>query len=135
MTLFCVPPRELEFTFVRSSGSGGQNVNKVASKAVLRWNVLASRAIPEAVRARFLERHATRISTDGDVVLSSDRHRDQPRNVADCVERLHAMIAIVARPPKPRRPTKPTRGSKERRLDAKRVRSRTKQQRRPSSED
>ena len=135
MSLLCVPPGELEFTFVRSSGAGGQNVNKVASKAVMRWKVVASRAISEAVRTRFLERYATRITSEGEIILSSSRHRDQPRNIADCVERLHAMIAAVARPPTPRRPTKPTRGSKERRLDAKRVRSRTKQQRRSAPTD
>ncbi|MEI8359551.1 MAG: alternative ribosome rescue aminoacyl-tRNA hydrolase ArfB, partial [Deltaproteobacteria bacterium] len=94
-----VPPRELEIRFVRSSGAGGQNVNKVNTKAVLRWPVASSAALPSDVHARFLERFATRITLAGDVVLSSDRYRDQGRNVADCLEKLRAMIAAVASAP------------------------------------
>ncbi len=129
MTSYRVPPAELGFQFVRSSGAGGQNVNKVASKVVLRWNVATSRALPEAVRRRFLERWASRIRATGEIVLSGSRHRDQPRNIADCVERLHEMIAAVSSPPKPRHPTRPTRGSVERRLEAKRARAQTRRRR------
>lgn len=118
-----VPPRELTITFTRSSGAGGQNVNKVNTKAVLRWPVLASRAIPPDVRARFAERFATRITTDGELLLSSDRHRDQGRNVADCLAKLDAMLEAVATPPRPRRKTRPSRGSVERRLEQKRAQS------------
>jgi len=118
-----VPARELTIRFVRSSGAGGQNVNKVSTKAVLRWPVLASRALPADVRARFAERFATRITIDGDLVLTSDRHRDQGRNVADCLAKLDAMLDAVATPPRPRRKTRPSRGAVERRLTEKRARS------------
>lgn len=125
-----VPPDELSFTFVRSSGAGGQNVNKVASKAVMRWTAATSRALTPGVRERFLAKYASRLTTDGEIVLSSDGWRDRPRNVADCVERLHAMLESVRVAPKPRRPTKPTRASQRRRIDAKRAQSRKKHERR-----
>lgn len=132
-----VPLRELEIRFVRSSGAGGQNVNKVNTKAVLRWAVASSSAIASEVRERFLERFATRVTLAGEIVLSSDRYRDQGRNAADCVEKLRAMLAAVAVPPRPRRPTKPGRAARERRLSDKRARSDVKRSRgtRGTSED
>lgn len=116
-----VPARELTIRFVRSSGAGGQNVNKVSTKAVLRWPVLASRALAADQRARFAERWATRITVDGDLVVTSDRYRDQGRNVADCLAKLDAMLDAVATPPRPRRKTRPSRGAIERRLEDKRA--------------
>lgn len=130
-----VPARELTIRFVRSSGAGGQNVNKVNTKAVLRWPVAASRAIPADVRQRFVERYATRITTDGELVLSSDRHRDQGRNVADCLAKLDAMLDAVATPPRPRKKTRPSRGAVERRLEEKRAVSDKKRQRRAGPSD
>jgi ribosome-associated protein len=121
-----IPLRELEIRFVRSSGAGGQNVNKVSTKAVLRWPVVRTRGVDAGVRDRFLERFARRIAASGDLVLTSDRYRDQGRNVADCLEKLRAMLAAVAAPPKPRRATRPTRAARERRLEEKRARSATK---------
>lgn len=114
-----LPLHELEFSYARSSGPGGQNVNKTSTKAILRWNVAASPSIPDAVRARFLARYGARVSADGWVVIASDRFRDQPRNREDCVERLRQWLHAVARPPKPRKKTKPTRTSRERRLASK----------------
>ena len=125
-----IPAAELAFTFARSSGPGGQNVNKVHSKAVLKWSPTRSASIPDAMRRRFLARYGSRLTKDGDLVLASDRFRDRPRNMEDCRRRLADMLRSVLNPPKPRRPTKPTRASKERRLAAKRQRSETKSRRR-----
>jgi ribosome-associated protein len=124
------PIGELRFSFARSGGPGGQNVNKVESKALLRWDVAGSRALPAGVRARFLERFRRRITSEGELVLASQRYRDRERNVADCVAKLRAMLAEVAAPPTPRRPTRPTRASRERRLAEKKARGRRKAERR-----
>lgn len=126
---------ELKFTFVRSSGPGGQNVNKVNSKAVLRWNALTSPGLPDAVLQRFITRFGGRLTETGDLVLTSQRYRDQKRNEDDCLEKLKAMLAAVAHPPKRRRKTKPTRASVERRKEQKRETSHKKQQRRWRGEE
>jgi len=131
-----IPLREFHFTFVRSSGPGGQNVNKLATKAVLRWNVTQSPSLPEPVRERFLARYPRRVSSEGDLVITSQRFRDQGRNTADCLEKLREMLSTAATPPKRRRKTRVPRSSVESRLQSKRHRSVTKQRRgRPSSED
>ena len=125
-----IPEQEITFTYSRSSGPGGQNVNKVNSKATLHWNVLASPSISHAVRQRFLSKFKNRITGDGVLLLSSQRYRDQPKNTADCLEKLAEMLRSVLHAPKPRRATAPTRGSRERRLQTKRLRSAKKQTRR-----
>ena len=125
-----VPLAELHFSFARSSGPGGQNVNKVESKALLRWDVAASRALPVALRTRFRARFARRINEDGVFLLTSQRYRERERNVADCVAKLGVMLAEVATPEKPRRATRPGRGARERRLAEKRHASRRKAERR-----
>ena len=109
-----IPDSELEFSFVRSSGPGGQAVNKVNSKAVLRWRFAESTALPEGARARFLERFGGRLTQAGDLLLTSDRFRDQRQNQDDCLEKLRAMLLLIARPPKPRKKTRPGRGARER---------------------
>src|SRR6516225_6957050 len=83
-----IPEEEFSWSFVRSGGPGGQNVNKVASKAVLRWNVIASTSVPPEVKARLQDQQRHRITGDGDLLLSSQRYRDQERNRRDCVEKL-----------------------------------------------
>ena len=118
-----IPLREIVFRYVRSSGPGGQNVNKVASKAMLRWSTTASPSLPDDVRRRFAARFASRLTNAGDLVLSCDSHRDRERNRDECLERLRAMVASVATAPKPRKKTRPSRSAKERRLLAKRVQS------------
>ncbi len=127
---------EFEFSFARSGGPGGQNVNKVNSKAVLRWDVTASQALPTGVRQRFLAKYHNRVTGDGVLVLQSQRYRDQSRNVADCMERLREMILQIATPPIKRRPTKPTRGSQQRRIQNKKQNSdKKKMRRRPNAGD
>ena len=125
-----VPLEELHFSFARSSGPGGQNVNKVESKALLRWDVAASRALPVTLRTRFRARFARRINEAGVFLLTSQRYRERERNVADCVAKLGVMLAEVATPEKPRRATRPGRGARERRLAEKRHASRRKAERR-----
>jgi len=130
-----IPLEELSFQYVRSGGPGGQNVNKVATKAVLRWQVTTSPSLPEPVRARFLERHANRVNADGELVLSSDRYRSQARNAADCLDRLRELVAEVVDAPAERKPTKPSRRAKRRRLDEKRRQGDKKSLRKSVSQD
>jgi ribosome-associated protein len=118
-----IPDAELRLSFARSSGPGGQNVNKVSSKAVLHFDALTTPSLPADVRQRFLERYQSRLTNAGEIVIHSDEFRDQPRNIQSCHDKLRDMILAVLRPPKKRRPTKPTRGSKVRRLNEKKKRS------------
>ncbi len=114
-----IPWEELDVNYARSSGPGGQNVNKRETKAVLSWNPRESPSLPDEVKARFLERYSNRVSEDGHIVIASDEHRSQDMNLKSCFDKLQKMILAIAIPPKPRRPTRPTKGSKTRRLNAK----------------
>jgi len=129
-----IPLREFQFTYARSGGPGGQNVNKVNSKAVLRWAVAASPSLPESVRQRLLAKCRRRVTAEGELLVVSQRFRDAGRNAADCLEKLRQMLLDASRPPRPRKPTKPTRGSIQRRLEAKRLQSHKKRQRGPGME-
>jgi ribosome-associated protein len=122
-----IPFSELSFSFARSAGPGGQNVNKVNSKAILRWPVAQSPSLTPEVRARFLSQNRHRITADGEFVMSSQRYRDQPRNIADCREKLQALLRTAAVRPARRKKTKPTASSRRRRVANKRFRSATKQ--------
>jgi ribosome-associated protein len=106
-----IPLDELEFSFVRSSGPGGQNVNKVNSKAMLRWNVQDSPSITPEMRDRIMKKLANRINHEGEIVITGESFRDQIRNREDCLEKLKEMIAAAAFKPKPRKKTKPSRSS------------------------
>lgn len=130
-----IPAGELTLSFMRSSGPGGQNVNKVNSKVRLRWSVAASISLPDDVKQRFLTRYHRRITSTGDLLITSQRYRDQAKNVIDCREKLRELIVAVVPPPKPRRKTRPTRASRERRLNEKRKRTSRKQSRRPPAVD
>lgn len=106
-----IPDSELELSYARSSGPGGQNVNKVNSKAVLRFNVRESAAFDESTRSRLLARLGPRLTLDGSLIIASDRYRDQTRNREDCFEKLRQALVAAMAVPKIRKPTKPTRGS------------------------
>jgi ribosome-associated protein len=125
-----IPDAEVQFTFARSGGPGGQNVNKVNSKALLRWNVVSSPSLPPDLKTRFLEKFRHRLTQEGDLLVTSQRYRDQPKNVEDCCDKVAAMLREVLIPPKRRRATKPTYGSRVRRLQDKRQQGAKKEGRR-----
>jgi ribosome-associated protein len=130
-----IPAEELHFSFARSGGPGGQNVNKVASKAVLRWSLRTNVSVPEHVKTRLRSLHRNRVTADDEIVIQSQRYRDQERNRQDCLDKLREFILQAAALPKPRRATKPTRGSRERRLEAKKQQSERKSARRAFNSD
>ena len=130
-----IPLREFRFSYSRSSGPGGQNVNKLNTRVSLRWDVVGTSSLPEDVRTRFCERFRRRISGEGELLVTSQRFRDQGRNVADCLEKLRGMLEEVATPPRPRRKTRPSRAVKERRLREKKQHSERKQRRRRPGDD
>lgn len=116
-----IPDSEFDLHFTRSSGPGGQNVNKVNSKVVMYWTIGDSPAVPQALKDRFIEKFAHRLTQDQIVIITSDRFRDQKRNIDDCLEKLKEMLLEVLTPPKKRRPTKPSRSSVQKRLNIKKA--------------
>ena len=114
---------ELSENFVRASGPGGQNVNKLATAVQLRFDVRHSPSLPNDVSIRLQRLAGSRLTNDGVLVIVAQRHRTQERNRQDALDRLIALIRQAAVPPKPRRPTRPTKASRERRLEVKKRRS------------
>jgi ribosome-associated protein len=117
---------ELDEQFIRASGPGGQNVNKVASAVELRFDARASPSLPASVKARLTRLAGSRMTKDGVIVIRADRFRSQEQNRADARERLAELVIAAAHVPKRRIKTKPTFGSKERRLAGKALRSKVK---------
>lgn len=107
-----IPLSELELTYARSSGPGGQNVNKVNSKAVLRWNAVESPSLTGEARFRILGKLAARLTENGEIVLASDRFRDQTRNREDCIEKLRELLLAASHRPKARKKSKPSYSSR-----------------------
>lgn len=121
-----IDPSEIEESFVRGSGPGGQNVNKVASAVQLRFDLMNSPNLSEPMKRRVVALAGSRISKDGVIVITSNSHRDQPLNRAEALARLVALLKEGAYPPKPRIATRPTLASKQRRLVGKSIRSEVK---------
>ena len=131
-----LPDDELDWSYARSGGPGGQNVNKVSSKAVLRWAAARTATlIPLAAWARMKARFPSRFTVEGDVVISSQEHRDQERNREACAEKLAEMIRASLVEPTPRKKTKPSKAAKRRRVEDKRRQSAKKQARRSGGDD
>jgi ribosome-associated protein len=117
---------EISESFIRASGPGGQNVNKVASAVQLRFDIRHSPSLPEAVRAQAERLAGSRVSQDGVLIITAQRFRSQERNRQDALDRLVALIRRAASPPPPRRPTAPSRAARQRRLADKARRARLK---------
>lgn len=130
-----IPASDLAWTSVRASGPGGQNVNKVASKVELRFDLAGTRALDAETKGRLRRLAETRIDADGRLLVTSQKTRDQRRNLEDARDKLRELVAAALERPKKRRPTKPTLASKRERVDDKRRRSAIKRSRRDGAGD
>ena len=130
-----IPERELEWTAVRASGPGGQNVNKVSTKVELRFDFEASASLSDSVKVRLRGLAQHRLDADGRILITSQVTRTQPQNLADARQRLAELIAKAMVTPKRRRPTRPSRAAKRARVNDKRVHSKKKQSRARNTSD
>jgi ribosome-associated protein len=125
-----IPGAEVSLSFARSGGPGGQHVNRTETKVLLRWNALGSSALSEDDRSWLRKRLASRLTAEGDLLVSCDTNRDQHRNVGEALDRFVRIVRDAIRRPVPRRKTRPTRASRERRLSDKKRRGERKRDRR-----
>jgi ribosome-associated protein len=125
-----IPADELSVAFARSGGPGGQNVQKVSSKVELRWTPGRTRALPADERGFLVARLAPRLTTAGELIVISQKTRDQIQNRADAEDKLAAIVRAALFRPRPRKPTRPSRGAKERRIKAKKALGQKKRDRR-----
>jgi ribosome-associated protein len=130
-----IPESELQFDFIRSSGPGGQNVNKVATGVQLRFNVSAATTLPDDVKQRLHRLAGKRINAEGELIIEARRYRSQEKNRSDAVQRLVALLQSAAEKPKKRKKTKPTAAAREKRLSDKKKRGELKRERRTRPED
>lgn len=131
-----IPDDEFDITFVKSSGKGGQNVNKVSTKAVLCWDVALTEFLRLEQKERFMNLFANRINQEGILIIRSDKHRSQKMNLQECFAKLHVMIIEASYKPKKRIPTKKSKGSQEKRLKQKQRHGEKKRQRqRPTNSE
>ena len=128
-------PHEIGLSYARSGGPGGQHVNKTSTKVLLRWNLETSAALSEDQRERVRRKLAARLTEDGELLVTSERYRDQSRNVDDAVAKFAQLLRDALHVPRKRKATKPTRSSQKRRMDAKRRRGDIKRQRRRPGSD
>lgn len=125
-----IPEHEILVTFARSSGAGGQNVNKTSTKAIIHWSVGRSRFLSWEEKMRIRAKLANRLNNNDEIVVMSETERSQPQNRAQAVARLQSLVAHALHIPRKRRPTRPTKASKIRRIESKKIRSRVKSKRR-----
>ncbi|MBC75847.1 MAG: aminoacyl-tRNA hydrolase [Halobacteriovoraceae bacterium] len=125
-----VDPAEIKYTFSKSSGSGGQNVNKLYTHVTLIWSMVDSKSISNGIKARFQKLFKGFINDRGEVVIKSQRHRSQKRNIDDANMKLRSMLIAAAKEPKKRKATRPTRSSVRKRLEKKKQHSEKKKSRR-----
>ncbi len=128
-----IDEKEIKMDFIRASGPGGQNVNKVATAVQLRFDVNSSSSLPDDVRSRLILLAGKKVTEDGVLIISAKRFRTQERNKQDAIDRLTELIKKATKKPRVRKKTKPSRASKRRILESKRHRSRIKRQRRSVS--
>ena len=124
-----IPFNELNFTYVRSSGPGGQKVNKTNSCAILSWNVRDTYSLSDEIKRKFMRLFTNKINSEGVLILRSDRFRNRNQNREDCIEKLAELLTRAAHKEKPRVATKPTKSSKKKRLQTKKIHSEKKRSR------